>query len=265
MLENAPKSQSSSMPTPLRVLLVEDGLVNQRMAAGLLKRAGHDVTLAENGEVAIRYWEQQGFDLILMDVQMPVMNGLEAATNIREQEANSSSRIPIIAMTATAEDEDKGRCLAAGMDDYLAKPLVAETLFASIAKCINGTPVSAAVELSETDSSSDEIVDFDAAFQKLPGGVELHRELAGVFLTECPKLLKELRQGLADDDAHTARRAVHTLKGAARILIAHQVMKLSGELEQLSKENQLDAVRSRLDEIASAVERACDVTKAWLE
>ncbi|MDA1049843.1 MAG: response regulator [Planctomycetota bacterium] len=103
----------------VRVLLVEDGLVNQRLAVGILKRAGHHVTVAENGDIAIRCWEEQPFDIIFMDVQMPVMDGFEATAVIRQREAASAKRIPIIAMTAAAMQGDKECCLTAGMDDYV--------------------------------------------------------------------------------------------------------------------------------------------------
>lgn len=98
----------------LRVLLVEDGLVNQRVAVGFLERAGHEVVVAENGEAAVRCWEDQPFDIILMDVQMPVMDGLKATTVIRRREASSGKRTPIIAMTAAAMKGDKERLPGSG-------------------------------------------------------------------------------------------------------------------------------------------------------
>jgi CheY-like chemotaxis protein len=107
----------------LRILLTEDNLVNQRVAVRILERAGHRVTLARNGREAIEKWSAQSFDLILMDVQMPEVDGLQATVAIRERERASGAHIPIIAMTAYALSGDRERCLASGMNDYLTKPI----------------------------------------------------------------------------------------------------------------------------------------------
>ena len=108
-----------------------------------------------------------------------------------------------------------------------------------------------------------EIVDFDTALTQVPGGVAVLKDLARIFLMECPKLLKDLRQGLADENVELTQRAAHTLKGAARILAAKRLAGLAGELEKLAKDKQLDAVRSRLGEIEAAVDQACGIIKAW--
>jgi two-component system sensor histidine kinase/response regulator len=106
----------------LRILLAEDNLVNQKVAMGMLGKMGHRITLARNGLEALEQWRQSDFDLILMDVQMPEMNGLQATTQIRREEA-VGAHIPIVAMTASAMSEDRDRCLAAGMDDFISKPV----------------------------------------------------------------------------------------------------------------------------------------------
>jgi len=117
---------------PLRLLLVEDNPVNQKLALILLTRRGHKVVTAQNGQQAIQMWESQPFDAILMDVQMPEMNGFEATAEIRRREAGTGRHVPIIAMTAHTMVGDKERCVAAGMDRYIAKPLVREDLFAAV-------------------------------------------------------------------------------------------------------------------------------------
>ncbi len=117
---------------PLRILLVEDGLANRKLAQGLLERRGHVVTIAEDGQQALDRMGQREFDLILMDLQMPVMDGFEATRAIRERERPSGARVPIVALTAHALKEDRQRCLDAGMDDYLAKPIRAKTLYDTI-------------------------------------------------------------------------------------------------------------------------------------
>jgi CheY-like chemotaxis protein len=112
----------------LSVLVAEDNVVNQRLATRLLEKMGHRVTLASNGAEAIRAYAAARFDLILMDVQMPEMNGFEATGRIREHEQRTGGHVPIIALTAHAIQGDRDRCLAAGMDDYLSKPLSAGLL-----------------------------------------------------------------------------------------------------------------------------------------
>ncbi|MCA9145964.1 MAG: response regulator [Planctomycetaceae bacterium] len=260
-----PDTPAAQDVPPLRVLLVEDGLVNQRVAVGFLERAGHQVVLAENGEVAIRNWEKQTFDVILMDVQMPVMDGLAATTVIRQRESTLGKRTPIIAMTAAAMKGDKERCLAVGMDDYVSKPIAPAALFATIAKYV-GESSEYEPEANLTQGFANDqrdVVDFDVALTQVPGGIDVLRDLARIFLMECPKLLKDLRQGLADENVEATQRAAHTLKGAARILAASRLTEISSEFEVLAKERQVETIRSRLHEIEAAVDEACKLIKAW--
>jgi CheY-like chemotaxis protein len=127
----APTDDSKPLPS-LRILLAEDSLFNQKLALGLLGKRGHSVVVANHGREAVDAWQSQDFDLILMDVQMPEMDGLEATIAIRDKESHSGQRIPIIAMTAHAMKGDREKCLEAGMDGYVAKPIHAAELFAAI-------------------------------------------------------------------------------------------------------------------------------------
>ena len=130
-----PRESNPSAPVfrePVRILLAEDNPVNQKLALILLTRRGHKVVTAQNGQQAIQMWESQPFDAILMDVQMPEMNGFEATAEIRRREAGTGRHVPIIAMTAHTMVGDRERCVAAGMDRYIAKPLVREDLFAAV-------------------------------------------------------------------------------------------------------------------------------------
>jgi CheY-like chemotaxis protein len=127
-----------------KILVAEDNLVNQRVATRFLEKKGHTVVLAESGKKALAAWREQPFDLILMDVQMPDMDGFEATAAIREQEKSGAKHVPIIAMTAHAMVGDRDRCLAAGMDDYISKPVNANDLFAAIKRLmIAASPVPA--------------------------------------------------------------------------------------------------------------------------
>ena len=129
-----PTGGASGSSLSLRILLAEDNLVNQKVAMGMLGKMGHRITLATNGLEALEQWRQSDFDLILMDVQMPEMNGLQATTQIRQEEA-MGTHVPIVAMTASAMSEERDRCLAAGMDDFISKPVsfkVIEQMIATI-------------------------------------------------------------------------------------------------------------------------------------
>lgn len=119
-----------------KVLLAEDNLVNQKVAVRFLEKRGHTVVLAESGEKALDAWRKQAFDIILMDVQMPEMDGFEATSRIREHEKSTGKHIPIIALTAHAMVGDRERCLAAGMDGYVSKPINADDLFAAIERLL---------------------------------------------------------------------------------------------------------------------------------
>jgi CheY-like chemotaxis protein len=134
----APPSQ------PLRILLAEDNAVNQRVARALLEKRGHTVSVAGNGREAVRLVQERNFDLVLMDVQMPEMDGLEATAAIRAREAGAARRLPIVAMTAHAMKGDAERCLEAGMDAYVSKPIKPERLFAVIERVRSATVQNAA-------------------------------------------------------------------------------------------------------------------------
>lgn len=161
------------------------------------------------------------------------------------------------------------------MDDYISKPIAPDVLFATLAKHVDLGETYQATQpiLQERDqqgikseeTSSREIVDFEKALTQVPGGIDVLRDLAKIFLGECPKLMQDLRKGLADSDSALAQRAAHTIKGAARILAANQLIEISGELELAAKNKDLDTVQSRLGEIEKAVNQACDVIRKWLE
>jgi CheY-like chemotaxis protein len=123
---------------PLRILLVEDSVFNQKVALGLLQKYGHTVAVANNGREAVAWMDPGDFDVILMDVEMPEMDGLEATAIIREKEKGTGRHVPIVAMTAHAMKGDRERCLAAGMDDYVSKPIRAQQLFDTLAALFDG-------------------------------------------------------------------------------------------------------------------------------
>jgi PAS domain S-box-containing protein len=159
MVEQPPSPRQTIVPAvaqplpagrPLRILLAEDNPVNQKLAIRLLEKRGHTVRLANNGREAIDFWEHESFDVVLMDVQMPEMGGFEATGHIRAREFDSRRHIPIVAMTANAMKGDRERCLEAGMDDYISKPIRAEELFRLLAELGSSEQDSAAEEVLAT-------------------------------------------------------------------------------------------------------------------
>jgi CheY-like chemotaxis protein len=227
----------------LSVLLAEDNVVNQRVAVGLLTRRGHVVTVAANGIEALRALERKKFDVVLMDVQMPEMGGLETSAAIRADERQSGGHVPIIAMTAHAMAGDRERCLAAGMDGYLPKPIDPPALFAAIeGETIVDAPAPA--------------VDRAALLERLGGDEELLRDVVRLFLADCPDRLAAIRAAIDRRDADRLRVEAHTLKGAAANLSANHVAAAARALEQIGAGKNLDAVEAAWRELSGAAERA---------
>jgi CheY-like chemotaxis protein/HPt (histidine-containing phosphotransfer) domain-containing protein len=198
---------------PLSVLVVEDNRVNQTMAQRILEKRGHRVTLAENGRQAVdAIAGGASFDVVLMDVQMPVMNGLEATAHIRAGEGADARRLPIVAMTAHAMRGDRARCLEAGMDGYLVKPIQADELIVALESFAQrmGEP--------RAETTRGEPAGSRSPIHTLSGGnvqrAILARELAGIFLDDWSKLASDVDQALEKRDAEALRLAAHTLKGA---------------------------------------------------
>jgi CheY-like chemotaxis protein len=218
---------------PLSILLAEDSLVNQKLALGLLRKRGHRIQIANNGQEALAALEAQPFDLVLMDVQMPEMDGLEATALIRRREAQAGGHVPIVAMTAHAMKGDRERCLEAGMDGYVSKPIRAEELFETIAACC--PPATPAVDPVEEASA----VDWLAALEAVQGDRELLKVVAQAFLEESPQILAQIEQALDTSDPPLLQRAAHTFKGALKTFGEGTTVELALQLEILGKQGQL--------------------------
>ena len=202
-----------------RCLVAEDNLVNQKLVLKMLGFAGHSAEIAATGSEALELASTQSFDIILMDIQMPGMDGLEATSAIRERERGTDSHVPILAMTAHAMPGDREKCLRAGMDGYLSKPVRIGDLLRAVDH-FAGRRESAfeqdAPEAQVGDTGSCKRMgelDYSAALARVGGDVELLRELAGMFMEEYPKLLEEIRQGVAGQNAPAVCNAAHQLKG----------------------------------------------------
>ena len=221
---------------PLRVLLAEDNAVNQRLAVRLLEKWGHTVVVAGNGRKAIETWEQEPFNLILMDVQMPEMSGLEATAVIRERERFAGARIPIIAMTAHAMEGDREKCLAAGMDHYVTKPIDQRKLFEAVES--SGRPAMPETAANMNAKVTDKNLSFDpgVVLERVDGDRELLREIGGLFLEDAPRLLADIRNAISRADAKALEHSAHTLKGSVGNFGARLAFDAALALEQMGRQ-----------------------------
>jgi len=219
---------SGEQPRALRLLLAEDNVVNQRVAVGMLSARGHSVMVANNGVEALAALARETFDLVLMDLQMPVMGGLEATEEIRRRECESGRHVRIVAMTAHAMRGDRDRCLAAGMDGYLSKPIDPLTLFAMVEHESSPAPAQPAPTAPDGPRKA---VDLDAVMRRLGGDQDLFNEVAQLFLDDCVLRLEDIRSAVGAGDLGKVRFAAHALKGAAGSLSAAELVAAATALE----------------------------------
>jgi signal transduction histidine kinase/CheY-like chemotaxis protein/HPt (histidine-containing phosphotransfer) domain-containing protein len=244
----------------VRTLVVEDNLVNQTVVVNMLKKLGHSTRVARNGKEALAMLEREDFDLVFMDLQMPEMDGLTATQRIREIEKGTQSHTPIIAMTAHALSGDKERCLQAGMDDYLAKPVSRQSLQQLIARRL-GDGVSCHDDTAEPRPAAP--WDYKKMIDQVHGDEALIRQLIGIFLEESPKKMAELEQGIESGDANVVENAAHALKGELSYLGASEARQTAETLETLGRQQQLReatkifmALKSELSILTQEISRA---------
>ena len=214
---------------PLQVLVAEDNVVNQRVASGLLRKRGHEVTVVADGRAALAAIAATSFDVVLMDVQMPEMDGFEATTAIRAEEAVTGEHLRIIAMTAHAMAGDRDRCLRVGMDGYVSKPLDPRLLYAVVEQ-EEITPASGAPAFERA-----------AALERLGGDSALLSEVIQLFLEDCPIRVAAIRAAIDVRDADAICNEAHALKGAASNLSAVSLFETAEILEQLGRDHRFDA------------------------
>jgi PAS domain S-box-containing protein len=239
-----PATDGKRARSALRILLAEDNAMNQKVALRLLERLGYGADVAINGLEAIEALERQPYDVVLMDVQMPELDGLDATRRICERWPEES-RPHIIAMTANALPEDREACFAAGMNDYVAKPIRAEELAAALKRAkprANGDAGAEAVEYISLD---------DGALKNLRdlGGDNFLGEVIEAFLADAPELMVTLRRSLDEGSTEELRRAAHTLKSNGATLGAEEFAELCSTLEQRAKAGELDGASQLVDRI----------------
>ena len=227
---------------PLRILLAEDNAVNQKLALRLLSQMGYRADVAGNGLEAIQALERQGYDVILMDVQMPEMDGLEATRQICRRWA-MGKRPRIIAMTANAMQGDREMCLAAGMDDYLSKPIRVSELVAALTK---SSPIKTTGGEIVSESAVIDAAAFDELVSSTGGEAAFIQELIDTYLTDAPELFAQMRSSLAAGDAETFRRAAHSLKSNSASLGALGLSAQAKELETMGKAGTLEEAPAKV-------------------
>ena len=263
-VEAARPGRPGEIPS-LRILLAEDNPVSQQVAIGFLRQRGHETVVANNGREAVEAVARETFDVVLMDVQMPEMDGLQATAAIRERERGTATHVPIIAMTASAMKGDQELCLQAGMDSYLSKPVHAEELYQALERFAPrrpprnaptpppapdqappphggqppAVPATSAAPAGPPDLTGLEVIAWDVALQRMQGQEDQLQELAELFLTLCPEMLAEIQRAIAAGDARTLQRAAHTLKGSADHFAARRVVQSAWQLELMGREGNL--------------------------
>lgn len=240
------KTRASKQPASrsMRFLIAEDGAVNRAVAQGLFDRIGHEVVMVENGAEALEAWKNNSFDAIFMDIQMPILDGIEATKAIRELEALTGKHIPIIAMTAAAMKGDRERFMNAKMDDYLSKPIDFEEFDALLNRLTDKTPSgeprldSAASVIVKPTS----VLDFAAPFTKIKCTTIQQKMLVETLAAEMKQRLDEIVRGLEKSDLPLVIRAAHSLRSAVGLFGAKALVTLAGQLEQFARDGHMAKV-----------------------
>ncbi len=233
----------------LHILLAEDNPINQRLAVALLEKKGWSVRAVTSGKAVLEAIERQTFDLVLMDVQMPEMDGLEATRRLRAMEAGCGRRLPVIGLTAHAMKGDREKCLEAGMDEYVPKPIRPDVLYSVIEKVVGvkgaELPLPPATDLTD-------------ALRAVHGDRKFLNDLAAQLVQDLPWQLAELREALRCGDALRLERLAHSLKSVVGIFGAHTAAGLAAELEQLAEDGELTQAPLVLDKFEAEMQRVKD-------
>jgi signal transduction histidine kinase/CheY-like chemotaxis protein len=265
----------------LHILLAEDNLLNQKVASSLLEELGHTVAIASNGIETVAAFEKGPFDLVFMDIQMPEMNGYEAAARIQKRQQASAVHTPVIAMTAHAMAGDRERCLAAGMDDYISKPISMQQLFEVIARNSNQTQGAAEMgddvasqpagenggSSGESNSETPLIIDVERLLGRFGGNRSLLQKAATMFPSEANNLLSAIDQAQMEVDLTKLQRSAHTLKGICKMFDAEEAAEWAFTLEKAAREGKPGG-EQELSRLKVAVLRAVDAIadlehRAW--
>ncbi|QDU38185.1 Signal transduction histidine-protein kinase BarA [Maioricimonas rarisocia] len=265
----------SPAANPLRVLVAEDTPANRKVVEAILARRGHEPVTAANGREAVEKLISEDFDLILMDVQMPGMDGLQATQAVRKLDDPKKASIPIVAMTAHALKRDRQRCLEAGMDGYIAKPIDAATLINLVETTERRMSIQAQDASSDTSLNSGTpsmtppatptgehpIINIDSALSRMGGNRNLLEDMANFFLEDSVQLCDQVEEGITAADAELAARSAHSLKGLASNFDAETLVVLSQQAERASQRHDFETARALLDALRTQVRLVSDALR----
>ncbi|MFH0960188.1 MAG: response regulator [Pseudomonadota bacterium] len=241
----------------LNILLAEDNTVNQKLAVRILEKMGHSVCVAPNGREALNMLGIQDFQLVLMDVQMPEIDGLDATRAIRRKEANSGGHVPIIAMTAHAMVGDMEKCIASGMDGYISKPITPNELSRVIEQVLKNLEDESGELLNEVFPKSK--IDQAELMARIGGDYDILRELTDMFLKEYPEAIQKMRAAISIGDMYGFRIACHSLRGSIATFSSSSATKAVARLEKLRDLSQSEELMTKLETELK------DMTKALID
>jgi PAS domain S-box-containing protein len=240
----------------LRILLVEDNPVNQMLALKLLEKSGLNADAANNGKEALAVLQKIDYDIVLMDVQMPEMDGFEATRLIRSATSGVlNPQVHIIAMTAHALKGDRERCMAAGMNDYVSKPIEPDQLYDAIGKVARGLSAKFVVDRSEPTVRQELIFDRQALLERVGEDEAFVQDLIQLFLKDVPERLEELREAVASGNVGLIEEKAHTVKGTAANMAAVELSKIALEIETAAKNDELMLMGPMMKKLEKGFER----------
>jgi len=243
----------------MRILLAEDNVTNQKLALRILEKMGYRADTAGTGREVLWALERVPYDLILMDMQMPEMDGLEATAAIRQKETETGGHIPIIAMTARALKGDRERCLAAGLDDYISKPIQPKELIEAIGRQLGKADVGAQKIPLVGISEEKEIFDKGELLDRVGGDEEIFREIVKTFMEEAPLQVQKLKEVLQEGEALSVERQAHLLKGAAMNMGAKVLQAVALEVEMAGRAGDLSRARALAERLDQEFEKLNEI------
>jgi CheY-like chemotaxis protein/HPt (histidine-containing phosphotransfer) domain-containing protein len=240
----------------IRILMAEDNVVNQKVALRILEKLGYRADAVANGREAVTTLESIPYDLVLMDVQMPEMDGFEATRVIRDPQSKvRNHQVPIIAMTAHAMKGDRERCLEAGMDDYVSKPINPKELLEAIQRQMSRDGKTEESTAPVSVSPDEVVFDRSALLERLGCDQAFCDELLDLFTQDTPDQIKRLRQALEADDYDLVERLAHTVRGSAANLGAETLSQVAGGIEEAVRKSELDEVSRLAEKLEGEFER----------
>ncbi|MDQ7821798.1 MAG: response regulator [Candidatus Eremiobacteraeota bacterium] len=249
----------------IRVLLAEDNITNQKVALRILEKFGYHVDAVANGREALEALETVAYDIIIMDVQMPELDGLEATARIREREKERGGHIPIIAMTACAMKGDRERCLASGMDDYISKPIQSGELHEMLLQHLRSAFGDLRIPLEENAGHPHDLFDVAEVMKRIDNDRTLLREVLEIFLEDVPNQIKNLEGAIHDQKFKEIGRLGHILKGASSNMGAHRLREVGFQIEKAGSSSDLAKASSLYQKLVDEYHALEEVLKDYLE